>query len=128
MIIKRVLSRDRLRTPPASGLSWIDRRFFRDGFATTLSSAEILLYFFLCTAGDRYGLSYYSERSIAALLKLPPQAIEAARRTLERCDLILFREPLYQVLALPASPLPAFDSSKRDNGPQSIADILRGSP
>lgn len=128
MIIKRVLSRDRLRTPPASGFSWISTAGSSEmgsqrpspqprSCSTSSFALPAIATGFPTTAEPA------SPRS-----KLPPQAIEAARRTLERCDLILFREPLYQVLALPASPLPAFDSSKRDSGPQSIADILRGSP
>ncbi len=103
-IRKQLLDADRLRTIPEEGFSWIDRRFLRHGFSHTLSSTEILLYWFLCSVADKHGLSYYSDRRIGTILKLSPESIQHARRGLIQRDLVLYRSPLYQVLALPCSP------------------------
>jgi len=45
-IQKRVLVADRLRRPPATGWSWVDRRFLRE-HGDHLSREAMLLYFFL---------------------------------------------------------------------------------
>ena len=50
MIQKRVLVPSRLRRPPATGWSWVDRRFLRE-YAERLSREAVLLYFF----SDRRG-------------------------------------------------------------------------
>jgi hypothetical protein len=101
---KRPLDVNRVRTIPEEGFSWIDRRFLRHGFADPLSASEILLYWFLCSVADKHGLSYYSDRRISSILKLNRESIEHARHGLIGNDLILYRAPLYQVLALPRSP------------------------
>jgi hypothetical protein len=103
-IRKRPLDVNRVRTIPEEGFSWIDRRFLRHGFADPLSTSEILLYWFFCSVADKHGLSYYSDRRISSILKLNPGSIEHARHGLIGNDLILYRAPLYQVLALPCSP------------------------
>ena len=103
-IRKRLLDANRLRTIPDEGFSWIDRRFLRHGFSHPLSSTEILLYWFLCSVADKHGLSYYSDRRISTILKLSPESIQHARHVLIQSDLLLYRAPLYQVLALPCSP------------------------
>ena len=102
-IRKRPLDVNRVRTIPEEGFSWIDRRFLRHGFSHPLSSTEILLYWFLCSVADKHGLSYYSDPRISTILKLSPGAIEHARQGLIRSDLVLYRAPLYQVVALPCS-------------------------
>ncbi len=103
-IRKQPLDVDRVRTIPEEGFSWIDRRFLRHGFSHPLSSSAILLYWFLCVVADKHGLSYYSDRRISWLLKLRPDAIDHARDGLLRSGLVLYRPPLYQVVALPGSP------------------------
>jgi hypothetical protein len=60
MIQKRLLVPQRLRRPPATGWSWVDRRFLRE-HGDYLSSEALLLYFFLATVADRHGLSFYSD-------------------------------------------------------------------
>lgn len=104
-IEKHPLDPARIRTVPKSGFSWIDRRLVRDGFLDDLAGPEILLYLFLCAVSDRHGLSFFGERRIARTLKLAETTIEHARRALERKSLILYRSPLYQVLALPDAAL-----------------------
>lgn len=100
MIEKRILVPDRVRRPPPEGFSWIDRRFLHD-FAARLSHDAIVLYFFLAAVGDKHGLSFYRDTSIAVRLRLREEAVVAARDELITHDLIAFHPPLTQVLSLP---------------------------
>ena len=101
MIPKRILSRDRVRRPPSTGWSWIDRRFVRER-ADHLSRDALLLYFFLCAVADQNGLSYYGDITLAARLRLSETSIAQAREELLFRDLIAYQPPLTQVLSLPA--------------------------
>jgi len=100
MIQKRILVPERLRRPPRTGWSWIDRRFVRE-HAERLSREAVLLYFFLAAVADRHGLSFYGEGTLAALLRLTPPTLAAARDELLEHDLIAYEPPLTQVLSLP---------------------------
>ena len=100
MIAKHPLCPDRLRRPPREGFSWIDRRFLRV-HAKRLSAEAIFLYFFLAAVSDRFGLSFYSDATVAVLLGLDACGIAAARDELIAHDLLAYRYPLSQVLALP---------------------------
>ncbi len=101
MIPKRILVRDRVRRPPQTGWSWIDRRFVRER-ADHHSRDALLLYFFLCSVADQNGLSYYSDITLAARLRLSATALGQAREELLFRDLIAHQPPLTQVLSLPA--------------------------
>jgi hypothetical protein len=103
-IVKRILVADRVRRPPKSGFSWIDRRFLRE-FAVRLSGDAVFLYFFLTAVSDKHGLSYYSETTLALRLRTSEAAILQAREELITYDLIAYQAPLTQVLSLPKSPL-----------------------
>jgi hypothetical protein len=129
---KRLIAPSRRRTLPEGGFSWIDRRLVRDGFLAGLTGPEALLYFFLVAVADQDGLSFYGTRKTAALLKLTEQGVEAARRGLERKDLILYRAPLHQVLSLPVAPahhtladLTISRPERRTDEPATVGDILR---
>ncbi len=100
MIKKRLLAADRVRQPPREGFSWIDRRFLKE-YAERLTGDAIVLYFFLTAVSDKQGLSFYSDASIAARLRLREQAVVAAREELLTHDLVAYRHPLTQVLSLP---------------------------
>ena len=100
MIKKRVLVANRVRRPPAEGFSWIDRRFLRD-YAERLSGDAVVLYFFLAAVSDKQGLSFYSDASLAARLRMREESIVAAREDLLVHDLVAHRPPLTQVLSLP---------------------------
>lgn len=113
---RRPLDPTRVRRIPG-GFSWIDRRFIRDGWMDRLASDQILLYLFLATVADRFGLSWYSDPRIALLLGL--KGLDAARSRLIERGLILHQAPLYQVLDL--SPPPP-----RQGGLMSLGEILRG--
>ncbi|MGH8162910.1 MAG: hypothetical protein ACREP1_01090 [Rhodanobacteraceae bacterium] len=104
MIQKRILLTQRVRRPPASGWSWVDRRFLRE-HAEHLSREAVLLYFFLSATADRHGLSVYSDGTTAALLRLTVQAIVHARDELLARDLVAYEPPLTQVLSLPTRPV-----------------------
>lgn len=132
---KQLLEPNRIRTIPKTGFSWIDRRFVRDGFADTLSGPELLLYWFLCSVGDCQGLSFYSEQRTCKILKLIPQSLDRAKRGLIRKQLICYRAPLYQVLALPDHPMedasilpnttpPSAARKPACSGPRSMGAIL----
>jgi hypothetical protein len=58
----------------------------------------------LILVGNRHGLSYYGEASLAALTKLAPWAVKAARKALVEAGLIAYAKPIYQVLDLSAVP------------------------
>ena len=101
MIQKRILVAQRLRRPPATGWSWVDRRFLRE-HGDYLSREAILLYLFLCAVADRHGLSFYSDHTLTSRLRLSQQVLEQARQELLDRDLIAHQLPLVQVLSLPA--------------------------
>ena len=101
MVPKRILVPQRLRRPPATGWSWLDRRFLRE-HGDYLSREATLLYLFLTAVADRHGLSFYSDHTLTSRLRLSPQVLETARQELLDRDLIAYQLPLVQVLSLPA--------------------------
>lgn len=96
---KRILSMERLRRCPEQ-FSFVDHRLVRDGYMRRAGARAWALYLVLVTVGDEHGLSYYSDRSLARLLTLGADEIAEARRELIRAGMIVYEEPLYQVLAL----------------------------
>jgi hypothetical protein len=102
MIEKRLLVPHRLRRPPATGWSWIDRRFLRE-HGDHLSREAILLYLFLAAVADKHGLSFCSDNTLSSRLQLPLPVLEKARQELLERDLIAYQLPLVQVLSV-ASP------------------------
>jgi hypothetical protein len=102
MIPKRLLVPERLRRPPATGWSWLDRRFLRE-HGDYLSREAMLLYLFLAAVADRHGLSFYSDHTLTCRLRLSQPVLERARQELLERDLIAHQLPLVQVLS---SPLP----------------------
>jgi hypothetical protein len=100
MTQKRILVAGRLRRPPATGWSWIDRRFLREHGAY-LSREAVLLYLFLAAVADRHGLSFYSDHTLTSRLQLSQPVLERARQELLDRDLIAHQLPLVQVLSLP---------------------------
>ncbi|HUY36714.1 MAG TPA: hypothetical protein VMV69_28525 [Pirellulales bacterium] len=122
MIQKRVLVAERLRRPPSTGWSWMDRRFVRD-HAAQLSRDAVQLYFFLAAVSDGQGLSFYGDPAVAALLRMPLDTLIRARDELIANDLIAWQAPLTQVLSLPVVPV----RRRREPGQGLIqlADLLR---
>jgi hypothetical protein len=101
MIAKRLLVPQRLRRPPATGWSWLDRRFLRE-HGDYLSREALLLYLFLAAVAYRHGLSFYSEHTLASRLRLSAPVLVQARQELLDRDLIAQQLPVVQVLSLPA--------------------------
>jgi hypothetical protein len=98
---KRLLIPARVRRPPASGFSWVDRHFLRE-HAAGLSKDALLLYLFLAAVSDKDGLSFWSDTRTASSLRMPEVAVASARDELVQRDLVAYVCPLTQVLALPA--------------------------
>ena len=100
MIEKRLLVVERVRRPPREGFSWVDRRFLRE-YAARLSADAMLMYFFLAAVSDKQGLSFYSDTTLAARLRMREQSVVNARDELISDDLVAYQAPLTQVLSLP---------------------------
>jgi hypothetical protein len=104
MIAKSPLCPERVRTITGS-FAFLEHRFVRDGFWSSLSQHELLLYVFLVLVADRHGLSYYSFDKICVLLQLSLDDYLMARNALIQKDLIAFDGHLFQVLSLPPQPV-----------------------
>lgn len=104
MIQKNPLVKQRVRKIKGS-FAWVPHAFLRDGFWSSLSHHELLLYLFLVLVADRQGLSYYSFDKIGSLLAITPDDYLLARNGLIDKDLIVFDGFIFQVLSLPENPL-----------------------
>jgi hypothetical protein len=122
MTRRPILVPARLRRPPATGWSWVDRRFFREHMAY-LSREAVLLYYFLCDTADRHGLSFYSDVTLAGSLWMSLPALIQARDELLARDLIAHEVRFTQVLSLP--PLRRRRPDEMDQGLMQLGDILR---
>ncbi len=94
----------RIRTITDS-FAFIEHRFLRHGFWTSLGHHELLLYFFLVMVADRQGLSFYSYDKICSLLAISVDEYIPARDSLINKDLLAFDGTFFQVLSLPAKPV-----------------------
>ena len=99
MTQKPILVPERLRRPPNTGWSWVDRRFVREHMAH-LSREAVLLYFFLSAVADKHGLSFYGDGTLATLLRITLPALIQARDELLVRDLIAHEVRFTQVLSL----------------------------
>jgi hypothetical protein len=121
MIQKHILVPQRLRRPPATGWSWLDRRFLREQ-GDYLSREAVLLYLFLAAVADRHGLSFYSDATLACRLRLAQPVLEKARQELLERDLIAHELPLVQVLSLPT---PRVRRPEPGQGLMVLGDLFR---
>ena len=112
----------RLRRPPKTGWSWVDRHFLRE-HAAHLSRDAVLLYFVLCAVADKHGLSFYGDGTMSALVRISLPALLAARDELLARDLIAHETRYTQVLTLPTP------GQRRHHQPggglMQLGDILR---
>jgi hypothetical protein len=122
MTQKHILVAGRLRRPPATGWSWVDRRFLRE-HGDYLSREAILLYLFLAAVADRHGLSFYSDHTLSSRLHLSPSALQQARQELLDRDLIAHQLPLVQVLSLPAATVSR--QAEPGQGLMQLGDLFR---
>ena len=104
MIEKQPLRPGRQRKIVGS-FAFIEHRFLRDGFWSSLSQHELLLYLFLILVADRNGLSYYGYDKVCTLLRFTLDDYLIARNALIEKDLIAFDGHLFQVLSLPSHPV-----------------------
>jgi len=128
--VKQLLRPERLRQVPEQ-FSWIDQALVQRHFIDRCDSRSAALYLFLVTVADAQGLSYYGDATITRRLHLSADELHATRRQLIELDLIAYRAPLYQVLALPGTTVAARTTSSapapaaRDSGgPVSLAQLL----
>lgn len=126
MIDKYLLRPDRQRQVPP-GFSWVDHRLIRHAHLSRCDHSAWALYLFLVTVADVQGLSYYSDAALSRHLKMDLLQLAAARQQLVGADLIAYRKPLYQVLALPESASASSPPADQERGGQvqSVGDILR---
>ena len=117
-----ILVPQRLRRPPATGWSWVDRRFVRE-HAAYLSRDAVLLYFFLSAVADKHGLSFYGDGTLAALLRMTVPALVEARHELLARDLIAHEVRFTQVLSLPPPSQPR--RCEPGQGPTQLGEVLR---
>ena len=95
---------DRIRSINGS-FSWIDHRFFRQGFDQGLTRVEKLLYLVLVAVSNRDGVSFYSDERLGELLEIHHRhELTGARDELVARDLIAFKDGVYQVLDLRGGP------------------------
>ena len=132
MIEKQPLEPGRRRHLTGS-FAFIEHRFLRDGFWSSLNPQEGLLYVFLVLVADRNGLSYYGYDKIGTLLRFTLDDYLVARNALIEKDLIAFDGHLFQVLSLPATPVrlsPSSLSTPDDmqlSDPATLRQIIRQS-
>jgi hypothetical protein len=72
-----------------------------DGHLQALDPSSALVYLFLCTVGNREGISFWSRSRMARTLNLTLATVDAALRTLAGADLIAATERIAQVLPVP---------------------------
>jgi hypothetical protein len=117
-----ILAPARLRRPPSTGWSWMDRRFVRE-HAAHLSRDALLLYFYLTAVADKHGLSFYADGTLATLLRMTLPALIQARNELLDRDLVAHEGRFTQVLSL--LPPGQRRRSEPGGGLMQLGDILR---
>ena len=130
--IKQVLRPERVRQVPQQ-FSWVDQALVQQHFIDRCEARSAALYLFLITVADALGLSYYGASTLARRLRLSDEQFAAARQQLIDLELIAYRSPLYQVLALPgtvaaqspAPRAPAIDRANTGGQPVSLATLLQ---
>jgi hypothetical protein len=117
-----ILVPTRLRRPPKTGWSWVDRLFMRE-HAAYLSRDAMLVYFFLCAVANKHGLSFYGDGTVATLLRMTLPAMIQAREELLARDLIAHEVRWTQVLSLP--PAQQHRRTEPGQGLVQLGEILR---
>jgi hypothetical protein len=119
---KPILVPARLRRPPSTGWSWVDRRFIRE-HAAHLSRDAVSLYFLLCAVADKQGLSFYADVTLAAMLRTGLPVLISARDELLARDLIAHETRFTQVLSL--APVGQRRRCEPGQGLMQLGEILR---
>ena len=120
--VKQLLRPERLRQVPEQ-FSWVDHALVQRHLIDRCDARAAALYLFLVTVADAQGLSYYGGATLTQRLHLSTEELGAARRQLIDLDLIAYRAPLYQVLALPGTTVvPRATSSATPGAPAPAGD------
>jgi hypothetical protein len=126
--IKQLLRPERLRQVPEQ-FSWVDQALVQQHFIDRCEARSAALYLFLVTVSDAQGLSYYGAAALAQRLHLSEEQFAAARQQLIELELIAYRSPLYQVLALPGTVAAAHPTRRAraavGGQPVSLASLLQ---
>ena len=122
-IKKRVLCPERLRKVPAQ-FSWVDQRLVRQRYLSCCDHAAWALYLVLVIVADAEGLSYYSNESLQKMLRLDQAGLSAARTQLCEAGLLIYQNPLYQVLALEEARLASSPPLPRAGQARSLKEVL----
>jgi hypothetical protein len=86
---------------PKSAYGWVDLRIVTEGHLQALDPNSALTYLFLCTVGNREGISFWSRSRMARTLSLSLEMVETALQALARARLIASTERIVQVLPVP---------------------------
>jgi len=119
-IDKRPIRPHLIRQVPEQ-FSWVDHRLVRERYIDYISHRAATLYLFLITVGDAQGVSYYGEATLQKRLSMDSASLTEARNDLIRQQLVAFKKPVYQVLALD----PRRDPEQSARDPQSIREVLQ---
>lgn len=95
----QIVNKERVRRVP-SQFSWVDHRLVRDRHIERARATSWALYLVLVTVGDEHGVSYYADRTLARMLGLSLEQIEAGRAELVQIGVLSYAAPTYQVLSL----------------------------
>lgn len=90
----------RIRSPRGA-YGWVDLRIVTEGHLQRLDPQAALIYLFLCTVGDRHGISFWGRTKMARVLNLPPEAVDSALPKLATADLVVIKDRVVQVLPIP---------------------------
>src|SRR6266853_312824 len=125
-IKKRILCPERLRRIPGQ-FSWIDQRLVRDRYLQQCEHGALSLYLVLVTVADAEGLSYYSDAALERMLNMEHGQLLSARQQLCRAGMLVYDQPLYQVLSLelPLEASGVAEPAARSGQTMPVADILR---
>lgn len=85
----------------AKSYSIVDHQLLHQGFFKFLSVEALALYLFLVVVADGEGKSYYAERTVSDILRLPPENYSRALKELTLSGLVDFRRPYFWVKNLP---------------------------
>lgn len=86
---------------PRGAYGWVDLRIVTDGHLQGLGAEAALIYLFLCTVGDRQGISFWSRPKMARVLNLTPEEVDTALARLTTADLVAVKDRVVQVLPVP---------------------------